>query len=62
MTSEQIKLEIQKSLEDIPETALQAILEYLQELKGKARNDIDLSRNLRKVLQEDANLLQRLAQ
>lgn len=62
MTVDQIKQEIQKSLEDMPETALQQVLEYLKEVQKFGADKTKLSTDLSKILKEDRNLLHRLAQ
>ena len=62
MTTEQIKSEIRKSIEDLPESVLLELLEYLKELNSVKSDEIELSKNLSKILKEDRNLLRRLAQ
>ena len=61
MTTNQIKTEIQKVLDTVPETVLEDILKYLKNLADKPRDTITLSQNLRKILSEDKELLDRLA-
>ena len=61
MTTKEIKSEIHKALDNIPESALQIILEYLKELEGKTADQIKLANNLRDILAEDKDLLERLA-
>lgn len=61
MTTKEIKSEIHKALDNIPENALQIILEYLKELEGKTADQIKLANNLRDILSEDKDLLERLA-
>jgi hypothetical protein len=61
MNSEQIKSEIRKSIEDLPESILLELLEYLKELNSIKSDEIALSNNLLKILKEDRNLLRRLA-
>jgi hypothetical protein len=61
MTTKEIKSEIHKALDNIPENALQIILEYLKELEGKTADQIKLANNLRAILAEDKDLLERLA-
>lgn len=62
MTVQQLKLEIQNSLDEVPESALQNILEYLKEVKLRSKGDVELSRHLNTILKEDQKLLERLAQ
>ena len=61
MTTKEIKSEIHKALDNIPENTLQVILEYLKELEGKTPDQIKLANNLRDILSEDKDLLERLA-
>jgi len=61
MTTKEIRSEIQKTLENIPENVLQDILDYLKLIQGKSADKIELSKNLRDILTEDKELLERLA-
>ena len=61
MTTKEIKSEIQKTLDGIPENVLQDILDYLKELRGKSAEKVTLSKNLRDILVEDKEILERLA-
>ena len=62
MTSIEIKTEIQKVLDQVPESVLQDVLDFLKELQTKSVDDIKLVNNLRKILSEDRALLEKLAQ
>ncbi len=62
MTTVQIKNEIQKVLDQVPETVLPDILDFVKELQTQSPEQIKLANNLRKILSEDKGLLQRLAQ
>ncbi|WP_184541720.1 hypothetical protein [Mucilaginibacter sp. FT3.2] len=62
MTVVQIKSEIQKALEQVPETALQNILDYVKQRQTQSPDQINLARNLERIISEDDGLLQRLAQ
>jgi mRNA-degrading endonuclease RelE of RelBE toxin-antitoxin system len=62
MTSIEIKTEIKKVLDRVPESVLQDILDFLKELQTKSVDDIKLANNLRKVISEDRELLEKLAQ
>jgi len=61
MTTQEIKSEIQKSLDKVPDSVLQNILELLKQAEKKSESDIIIALNLNKILQEDNELLQRLA-
>jgi|GEM_PF-656644 len=62
MTSTKIKTEIQKVLENVPESALPNILDFLKELQTIPVNQINVAGNLRQILSEDKELLEKLAQ
>ena len=62
MTKDQLKEEIQKALDEVPETALEDILKYLKDVRSKSSDKVEMSKNLRKILDEDKELLDRLAQ
>ena len=62
MLSNQIKTEIQKVLDQVPESVLQDVLDFLKELQTKSADQIKLANNLRKILSEDRELLEKLAQ
>jgi hypothetical protein len=61
MTTKEIKSEIQKTLDTVPEGVLQDILDYLKEFQSKSVDKINLTRNLRDILTEDRELLEKLA-
>lgn len=61
MSSKELKFEIQRTLDNVPEHVLQDILDYLKELEKHTKKEISFSRNFRNILIEDKNLLERLA-
>lgn len=62
MTSKQIKTEIQKLLDTVPENVLQDLLDYLQEAQKQTKDQGILTSHLRKIIHEDKELLEKLAQ
>lgn len=62
MTTTQIKTEIHKVLDSVPESTLQDVLELLKELQSSTPQQIKLTCNLRRILTEDKELLEKLAQ
>ena len=61
METRELKEKINKVLDNIPDDVLEEVLEYLKSLINKSKNNIVLSHNLEKILDEDNNLLERLA-
>ena len=62
MTKAQIQTEILKVLDNVPESILQDILDFLKELQDQPEDKVRLTNNLRQILSEDKDLLERLAQ
>lgn len=62
MTKTQIQSEIQKVLDSVPENVLQDVLDFLRELQDQPADKVRLTNNLRQILSEDKDLLERLAQ
>lgn len=60
MTREEIKYEINKTLDRVPEGILDDILQYLKQIESRP-DSILLTKNLKKILTEDRELLERLA-
>jgi hypothetical protein len=61
MTTNEIKSEIQKSLDNVPEGVLQDILDFLKKAENQPADRLNLMRDLRGILTEDKELLERLA-
>lgn len=57
MTSKELKIEIQKILDSVPENILQDLLEYLQQAKKQTKNQAELSIHLKRIIVEDKELL-----
>lgn len=62
MTKTQIISEIQKVLDNVPENMLRDILDFLKEFQEQPVSKVKLTNNLRKILLEDKELLEKLAQ
>lgn len=62
MSKEEIKYEINKVLEQLPEKALEELLGFLKELEAKQAFSAAKSEYLHQILTEDRELLKRLAQ
>lgn len=61
MTVQEIKSEIQKSLDNVPESVLQDVLALLKSAENQSAENVTLLKNLRNILLEDKELLERLA-
>jgi hypothetical protein len=61
MTKAQIQTEIQKLLDTVPENVLHDVLNFLKELKDQPDKNFNLANNLRQILAEDRELLEKLA-
>jgi len=61
LTTKQIKTEIQKLLDTVPENVLQDLLDYLKEAQKQTKDQAVLTSNLRKIIHEDKELLEKLA-
>ncbi len=57
MTIFDLKQEIKKVIEEVPESALIEVLDFLNKVKEQP----DLKKNLLQILEEDKGLLKRLA-
>ncbi len=61
MTTADLKYEITRAIDEVPETVLIEILDYLKQVKESPKEKINLSRHLGLILREDKELLKRLA-
>jgi hypothetical protein len=61
MTTADLKFEIKKAIDEVPESVLVDILEYLNQIKTSPKDKIDLSLHLGLIIREDRELLKRLA-
>jgi hypothetical protein len=61
MTAKEIKSEIQKSIDKVPVSVLQDILDFLKSVENKSHEELTLTKNLKSILAEDRELLERLA-
>lgn len=62
MTTGEVKTEIIKVLEQVPENVLTNLLDYVKELQKHSSEDIELAKFMRETLIEDRQLLEKLAQ
>jgi len=62
MTTREIKSEIQKVLDKVPEALLGDILNYLKSIREKSARTVHLSKDISRIIAEDKELLEKLAQ
>ena len=62
MSRDEIKSEISKVLDHLSDEALRDLLDFLKNLEATAPGSIIDSKNLERILAEDNDLLQKLAQ
>jgi len=62
MIKREIQTEIQKVLDSVPETILQDVLDFLKALQNQPEYKVRMANNLRQILSEDKELLEKLAQ
>lgn len=62
MGIQDLRLEIDTILNSLGEEELQSVLDYLNQVKELNIKELNMSSNLSKIINEDSNLLKRLAQ
>lgn len=62
MTARDLKDKINQVLDKMPDDVLEDVFKYLKSLTTKSAHEMKLSQNLGKILEDDKNLLERLAQ
>jgi hypothetical protein len=61
MSKEEVKTAINQLLENTSEEVLKEVFDYLKTVNQKSQDSVTLSQNLRTILTEDKELLERLA-
>ena len=61
MSGQEIRQELHKVVDNIPDDILQNVLDYFKALEHSSKDRIKLSQNLRTILMEDNELLHKLA-
>ena len=62
MNEQNVKVEIHKVIDKLPDDISKDVLEYLKSILNKSSDKVKTSNNLSKILMEDRNLLNRLSQ
>ena len=61
MSGQELKSQIQHVLDEMPEEILEDVLLYMESIRNISHQKLQISSNLKKILQEDKELLQKLA-
>ena len=61
MTTKQIKTEIQKLLDTVPDNVLQDLLSFLKQANKQSKDQSELSSYIKRILAEDRQVLEMLA-
>ncbi len=61
MTTKDLRKEINRVIQKVPDDFLDDILAYLKEVENKSKNDYDSLRYLKQIFKEDQELLEKLA-
>ena len=61
MTKAELKIEIQNVINNLPVHILEDVLDFLKELQDQPSSKVKLANNLRHILAEDKELLEKLA-
>jgi uncharacterized protein YeeX (DUF496 family) len=61
MSTQEIRKELHKVVDNMPEDVLQNVLDYFKTIEHSSKDRVKLSYNLKKILSEDKLLLQKLA-
>jgi len=61
MTTQELKSEIQRLLDNVPENILQDLVDYLREAQKYTKDQAELSNYLKKIIRDDKELLEKLA-
>ena len=62
MADDNIKLEINKALDHLSDNALNGLIQFLKQFESKKNNTFLNSNDFQKILSEDKQLLEKLAQ
>jgi len=61
MTTKDLRKEINRVIQKVPDDFLTEILSYLKEVENKSMNDFESFRHLKQIFKEDQELLEKLA-
>ena len=61
MTTKDLRKEINRVIQKVPDDFLTDILTYLKEVENKSKKDFESLRHLKQIFKEDQELLEKLA-
>jgi hypothetical protein len=61
MTTKDLRKEINRVIQEVPDDFLTDILSYLKEVENKSKKDFESLRHLKQIFKEDQELLEKLA-
>ena len=61
MTTKDIRKEINRVIQEVPENFLEDILSYLKQIEKISKNNIEAFSDLKRIFKEDQELLEKLA-
>ena len=61
MTTKDLRKEIRKAIQEVPDSFLEDILNYLRQIEKKSPNELEKLHFIRKIMKEDQELLEKLA-
>ena len=60
MTTKEIRKEINRVIQEVPENFLEDILSYLKQIERKSRSDVENLSDMKRIFKEDQELLDKL--
>ena len=61
MKTKDLRKEINRVIQEVPENFLEDILSYLRNIEKKSKKDIEALSDLKRIFKEDQELLEKLA-
>ena len=61
MTTKDLRKEITRAIQEVPDNFLEDILDYLKQIEKKPLQELDKLHYIRKIMREDQELLEKLA-
>lgn len=61
MTTKDLRIEISRVIEKVPDDFLTEILSYLKEVENRSTDELELLQHLKQIFKDDQELLEKLA-